>query len=261
MGAELTEEELARAAEEVLGGAGGAVCPDCGREFTGPNGERNLAMHRTNKGPHGEKAPAGAAARSRTRPPASPPKGPKQTATDAAIDAVVSESVGYVIFGAGLLSYALPYTGVAIAGVANPDQPDPNKPDAWIVTPRALTAGRILAGHAKRDARILEMLERFNAFCRGSEGATLAAQIGATLALDFQMIQPDQEVQLGPLKLGPKLLVGDVIEEVELREKEWAEAHPEEAAARAAAAASNGRARGTTQGAGAGPEAPGVTAT
>src|SRR5205085_5167560 len=118
-----------------------------------------------------------------------------------------------------------PHTGIAISG-------DPGGNGRLPVQSRAVVAGDILAEYAKRDARVLEALQRFNAFFEGSAAAKLAVDMVAVVAVDIGVVDPHMEVEVGPFRegsaFGPlkpvEMVVGDVVAAVDNLRAQYAPA-------------------------------------
>ena len=183
---------------------GGFVCPECGKSFETPNGLRfHNIKHLREKGElppaPGRKTPA-SASRERAKPSKVAASG-----ADAAIAKVVDKTVENLITVGGFVAFILPRTGTAIAGV-------PGRVDS-----RARLAGSVLFAQAKANARILELLERFNGLFEGGTTGKIVADLAAAVASDLNVIDPHFAVQVGPLgEVRPiEILIGDVLEYVE----------------------------------------------
>lgn len=194
---------MAVSAEEAAAAMGAGQkfkCPTCGKEFDSP---LKVRLH---EGAAHLRQRAGA--------------GGKQTRAAALSEGQIREEIekatGHMIGIGGILAGtgAAVHLGVAIAGV-----PDPDREGQWIVRSRAVVAGGILFEHAKRDARILEWVVRFNRFMEGSAVGDVAGSIVAATAADIG-VNPDLDVgfnMLGrPVHFQPiRMAIGDVVDFVQ----------------------------------------------
>lgn len=110
---------------------------------------------------------------------------------DLIAEEVVGEAVANVTALAGFLMPIAPYTAVTLAGV-----PHPTESDAWIVAPRAQMAGRVLLEHAKRDARVLRAIDRFNRMFQSVEALEVAASLVASVAVDAHVVDAHAAIAL-----------------------------------------------------------------
>lgn len=219
-------------------------CPDCPNSYTDRS---TLRRHRLTK--HGR---AGSSSSSSSAPPpsrpATAPRLPSGELDDP--DRVVAEAVANTQGLAGILAaVGLPYLGVTLAGVET-------EQGQVIVRSRAVIAGELLLPHARRNARILAWLIRYNQVFKGGTLFDLAGSVGAATVVDAagvavllqggdpeqaqeaQHFVADTSIQAGPLNLQPiRLAIPDVIDYV--RQVEAAQA----AQLAAAAPARNGRSR------------------
>lgn len=194
----LTEEEAA-----ALGLSTDAfACDECEERFPS---KASLAQHKRKHGP----------ARTRAKPAATPAPG------DLVAEAVIGKAVANLQVIGGYLSIVLPHTGLAIAGVPG-EQPD----DPPVVQSRAVLAGRVLEQWARRDERVLRALDRFNALFETSEAIELGASLGAAVAVDVGVVDPQLSIEVGPFQgeraIQPvRAVIGDVVDYVgAIREEE-----------------------------------------
>lgn len=204
----VTPEELAAA----LADGEEFKCPECGKPF---EQEINLRRHIAVAHKSGASTPG------RERPKTS--TGTKVVASEARAREEVDKAVGTMIGFGSLMAGAgiLPYTGLTIAGVQDPTT------KVWVVRSRALMAGGILFDHAKRDARVLEALIRFNRIFEGSAIVDVVGSLAAGVAVDLGT-PPELEVGFGRFQFQPiRSAIGDVVDFV----KENMEPPPGEAPA------------------------------
>jgi hypothetical protein len=169
------------------------ICPDCGKPFTSASrlaGHRNFAHRAKRAGTGRERKVPGKVASS---------------STDTAIQKVVDKTVENLKTVGGFVSILLPRTGTAIAGVKGQ------------VVSRAELAGGLLFEQAKSNARVLEMLQRFNGLFEGGTAGKVVADLAAAVASDIGVIDPHFAVEVGPLgEVRPiEMLIGDVLAYVE----------------------------------------------
>ena len=231
MGPEVTAEDVEAAvgrldqeapAETVF------VCDECGREFASENAlNGHLSAHR------GKPAGAGKsrAAASRERP-KTPPAKLAGIAGEAR--SIVNKAVANTQTIGAFLMMVAPHTGLAIAGLRDPNS------KRVIVRSRAEVAGEILLGQIasatssdeiERAARIVELLRRYNSMFDYSAIGDLAGSIAVAAAIDARFIRPDFKVKVGQFELPiVQATIGDVVAELE-REGLYAEAPADEAEA------------------------------
>lgn len=201
----VTPEDLAAVG---LGTQDSFPCPKCGKVY---DDERNMRRHAA----LAHKSGASSATASRERPKTSTGK---VVASEARAREEVDKAVGTMIGLGSIMAGAgiLPYTGLTIAGVQD-------KSGAWVVRSRAVIAGGVLFEHAKRDARVLEAVIRFNRIFEGSALVDVAGSLVAAVAVDAGT-PPELEVGLGRFQFQPiRSAIGDVVDFV----KENSEPPPE----------------------------------
>jgi hypothetical protein len=127
---------------------------------------------------------------------------------DLVADEVVGEAVANVITLSGFLLPLAPHVAITLAGV-----PDPEDREAWLVKSRAHMAGNVLLEHAKRDARVLRAVDRFNRLFTNVEIVEVVASVGAAVAVDAKLIDPHATIRLPGGLEAPVLApaIGDVI--------------------------------------------------
>jgi hypothetical protein len=181
-------------------------CPECGKLV----GKGYLPLHR---------AQQHKAAKSREL---------DKTPIEADVRAAVIEAEQNLVMVGAVLTTVAPHLGLTIAGLPSADWPS-NRPvreaqaaGKMVVRSRAVLAGTILEAHARRNARILELILRFNGLFRGSValevGASLAAAAAADAGVDpqFTLAVP----LLGLVRPIP-LVIGDVLDEMSRQEAEF----------------------------------------
>lgn len=193
---------MAVSAEEAAAAMGAGQkfkCPTCGKEFDSP---LKVRLHE-----------GAAHLRQRT---GSGKASAKATLSEGQIREEIEKATGHMIgFGSILAGTgAAVHLGVTIAGV-----PDPDREGQWIVRSRAVIAGGILFEHAKRDARILEFVVRFNRFMEGSALGDVAGSVVAATAADIG-VNPDLDVGFNlmgrPVHFQPiRMAIGDVVDFVQ----------------------------------------------
>jgi hypothetical protein len=197
----------------VEGQEEGFPCPECDRVLsTRPAMLAHIAFkHRGVKlGGAGKSKPAGKAPAPATR-----ERKPAPLPTEAEVKVEIGKAVANLKTAGGFLSIVAPHTGIAIAGVVS--EPSREFPAGQIiVNSRADRAGRILEGWALRDYRVLEAVRRFNAIFEGSDAASLAAELGAAVAVDVRLADPHMALEVGPFRgenaIKPvEALIGDVV--------------------------------------------------
>lgn len=200
------DEETRAAAAAVLGESPGFPCSEC--DFVGSSA--------SSLGQHKRKHQVARAAK--------PP--PRTTPGEAVVAEVIGKTVANLQVLGGYLSMVLPHTGIAIAGVPGEREGDPP-----IVQSRAAVAGNVLELWAKRDARVLAALGRFNQLFETSAVVELAAGIGAAVAVDLGAVPADLAVEIGPFAgenaIQPvRAVIGDVIDFVGAMRQQAGAARP-----------------------------------
>jgi hypothetical protein len=220
---EITAEDLIAAGLDVK-----YPCPECGDQFDTPF---LLGRHRFQK--HGVRSTATPDARRSHRKKTSGPSRTRPTQTNrvAGVEEVarkeVDKAVGNLIVIGGYLTIVLPHTGLAIAG-------DEGGNGRLPVQSRAAIAGDLLFERAKRDARVLEALQRFNQLFEGSAAAKLVVDMAAVVAVDIGVVDPHMEVEVGPFREGTQfgplkpveMVVGDVVAAVDALRAQYAPQTP-----------------------------------
>lgn len=234
----ITEEELGAA----LAGDGQPdeeerfPCPDCDRTYANKGA---LYNHRRNahkygpgplKGRHGPARQRAAGTRQRSTKASAEPNPDEEVAT------AVANTQGLF----SLVYVVAPHLGVAIAGYTDEQGNE-------IVKSRAVMAGELLLPLARRDARVLMWLVRYNRLWMGSNALELVTSVGAAAYVDASATSAlvasggdpgaamaaaqqaaEAGVKLGPMQFQPvKMAIPDVLAFVQSQQAQQVAQHQE----------------------------------
>ncbi len=183
----ISEDDL-----EALGREESYRCEDCGKSFS------SAAQLRGHHMSHAPKRTRAARTRTKARPSAAAPRRTNAEIELRQVEDKLVENLALVGMGLG---FALPHTGITVSTRSGP-------------------IAHVLIEQARKDERVLRAIMRFNGLFGGGGAAMIGVSLLTAVALDVGVIGPDFGASLPlpdgrVLSLGPRLIIGDVIEAVE----------------------------------------------
>lgn len=199
--------------EQERGEELGVACPECGKYVS----SRGLGLHRARA--HGYRAgDDDGSPRRRGR---QTMRTDKQPPVDLAEeqDRLVTSLATMGMF----VSAVLPHTGITLVSRAADrvlELPIPGAAEPQKVRKKGIST--VVMEYAKRDARVLQAVVRFNALMHAGDAVELAMSVAAAVAVDTRLVDPHLHIPMPGAPPGVEIrpveaLIGDVVQQVEMQ--------------------------------------------